>query len=253
MPPGGTQVVDCQIDRHPAKEITTQISVACQSPSVECSLGSGVTGMVNVLVPDESVIIGDSFVSPFEVEFLDPNGNGLVEPGETIELFISLVNAGPVTLNNVQARLSAPMEVDVDGDGIPDPVDVDGDGIPDPVFVTSAVSTYPPIQGADIVGGTGSGDCGQGVPLTPVPSVNSTPFSVVIPAEHPADTARLLQLTVCTDGCDPAIDFVQEVSLVLGVASPQQVDSDSDSESSDSDSESSDSGSESSDSSSDSD
>ena len=90
----------CAIDRHPAKEITSQVTVCgngIPQGDPTCSAGSAATqGTANILVPDETINIVDVFMTPYRVDVTgDANGDGLPQPGETVQLFITLINAGP--------------------------------------------------------------------------------------------------------------------------------------------------------------
>ncbi len=175
-----------------------------------CGLGpSGVRGMTTVFVPDDTILIDPDkgvFLSVSEVEVTDTNGNGFVEPGETVDLDIHLINAGPASLANVTATLSSAA------------VDLDGDGFNDSVLIPAAQSAYPPLPGA--VPSAKLMDCTNYVPMMPAPSVNTNPYSVTVTAAHPASTARefALQVTATATPAGGGPDFPIDETVTFALA-----------------------------------
>ncbi len=211
---GGVVTVDCRVSRHPAKEVTSQLTVCggnIPKGTPNCSDGSlGSQGSVNVFVPDEQVDIGSAFLSPLKVEVRDASGDGLVQPGESFDLFVSLTNAGAGTVTGAAAILSAP-DVDLDqGDDAMPASDFD------PVVITGSSSPYPDLVGAAI--GGGQQNCNTATPLQLVRSfTNTTPFSVMVPADHPSDTAHPFHLNLTGQVAGVATSL--GMNFVLGIGS----------------------------------
>jgi hypothetical protein len=177
----------CRIESHPAKEITSEVTVCgggIPEGDPQCSSGASASqGTANVLVPDESIDIGDVYMTPFKVEVTnDPNGDGLPQPGETVHIFITLINAGSADLTNVHATLTAP------------PIDVDQDGTDDPITIVEGEAYY-----EDCLGFPGQGGDCSSVPAPPQTCKNLTPFIVTVPAGHPIDVNRRFGLTLTGD------------------------------------------------------
>lgn len=193
--PGQRMLLSTQTSAFPAKEVSSQVLACGESipgGSVECpGGGTGALGMVNVLVPDTSQPIGDTFLSPFAMEIREPSGNGNAEPGESIQVILSLINAGPIGVNGVSGVLSSP-EFDLDGDGDDDSLDI----APDPV-------DFPDIPGFS---------------SPPSPSANGMPFVIDIPENHPEDTVLPLALAV-SGMTDTDMPFDAVVNFTLGVGS----------------------------------
>jgi len=207
--------VDCRVSPHPAKEVTSQLTVCganIPAGTAMCSSGDfGSQGSVNVFVPDDQVDVGNVFLAPLKVEIRDTSGDGLVEPGESFDLFVSLTNAGSKTLTGAIAALSAP-EVDLD-ENLDDVVPTSD---PDPVVITRSSSRYPDLEGAAI--GGGQQDCSTAIPLQPVRSfTNSTSFSVMVPADHPSDTAHPFHLNLTGQVAGVATSL--GTNFVLGIGS----------------------------------
>ena len=186
VPAHTTVETSCRVEAHPAKEISTQISVCGDAiPDGEgtCPDASPATqGTVNILVPDEDVTVGPVFFTLSDVRVVTPGGGNVVLPGQSVQLFISLINAGSSPVHNVVGTLSSPAR------------DLDGDGHLDEVRIDSAQSAYPDgpcfagFQGGDI-------DC-DATPTLPDGCTNPQPFVVTFPAGHPPDVARKFELTL---------------------------------------------------------
>ncbi|HEX9426416.1 MAG TPA: hypothetical protein VGA64_01420, partial [Candidatus Polarisedimenticolia bacterium] len=213
---GETLTVACQVSRHPAKEVTSQLTVCganIPAGMAQCSGGGfGSQGSVNVLIPDESLNIGDAFLAPLKVEIGDSSGDGVVQPGESVDLLVTLTNAGPKPLTGVTANLSAPL---VDLDETPGEPSSSSDF--DPVQITRGSAHYPDLQGVATTGVPQ--DCSTATPLQPVPSfMNTTPFTVVVPPDHPSDTAHPFHLQLTGKVAGAAVSLGANFVLAVGSA-----------------------------------
>ncbi len=179
-----------------------------------CSEGqSASAGSFNRLEPVEGDP-GPAFVTPYAVRVEDGTGDGLLSPGESGRLWITVLNVGSRPITGVTTMLiSDPVQlVDEDGDGTPD-------GAPYSVLFPDNSASFPTLPG---LGLDGVPDCSP-VTLSPQASLDS--FEVVLPPEHPGDVARpfVLRVMGTVDGqpwqqdvpfnigitgrCDPAIDI----------------------------------------------
>ena len=202
------------------KEIPSQVSVCGDGiPGQDGVCGDGVskvtTGTFMRLVPDEDISIGSAYLTPYGIQLTSetgpnnteptdaiapstPVGDGLVQPGETINLLVSVVNAGPVNIQNATATITAPA------------VDLTDDGIDNPVAFTIANATA---SYGTILGTQPSTNC---EPVTINPKAGSTPFQITVPANHPGDTTHPLLLTFT--GTVAGAPFSMTVPLAIGVA-----------------------------------
>lgn len=203
MDPDSTKQLQCRLSPHPSKEVSSQATV-CNSEIPEgppgCGSGLGTQGTANVLVPDEDIVIANIFLSPILVE-VDDGSDGRAEPGETVRLYISLLNAGSKALTGVTAHLVA------------DPADLDDDGgIDDVATVLQANSAYPDLPAAPEV----TGDCDTILGALD-PKKNLTAFVVQYPSV-PSDVGYQFHLVV--DGV-PTLSGTTSVivPLVTGVGS----------------------------------
>ncbi len=222
VPPGGFAPLDCSIEDVPAKEIPTQITANCGVADGECTLGAaGVSGPVVVFVPDRTMTLGAAFLAAFRTEVRDSSGNGQIEPGETADLFVSLINARPGGLTGLGATLSDEgMDLDCHDLENGQCLVPGGDVATDPILVTHAGSAYPDIPGADI-NSTDTASClttDTNKHLTPVPVQNTTPFGIVVPPDHPEDTTHplTLRLTGRLAGSGAPVDILP-VTFTVGV------------------------------------
>jgi hypothetical protein len=206
--------ITCRIESSPAMEVSSQLTVcgdAIPAGSATCGTGRlGTRGPVNLLVPDGSIFVdpvnGRPVLSLREVQVVGASGNGFVRPGDRVLLFLSLVNAGPGTVRGVTSDLIAP------------DVDLDDDRIPDPVTIVSEVSTFPDLGTGITDPGGADPPCGEGVAANPPPSTNDVPFEVIVPANHPGDTAHGFTLRVSgRTGPDPGVPFGADVSFVVSI------------------------------------
>ncbi len=205
IPPGGT-VSNCQTRPVLAREIHTTVDLSGSGlPD-----GLSAQGTFNQLIPDPTRQLCDldnplpgclsTFVTPFKIELQDASRDGLLQPGETGNLLVHVLNAGPVPVYGPAGTLS----------GIPDTLDLDN-----PVLWSAVVApaTATSIYSPDIHGPTAGTDC-LNLPA-PNPSVNVVPFGVTIPAGGPGDVGYpfSLRVTGLTDGAS----FQQDVPFVVGV------------------------------------
>jgi hypothetical protein len=121
------------------KEIASQVSVCGDGiPGQDGACQGGVskvtTGTFMRLVPDTDINIAGAYLTPFAVHITSesgndidlsagPTGDGLLQPGETVNVLVDVVNAGPVSILGATATISAPT-VDLTDDGINNPVGV---------------------------------------------------------------------------------------------------------------------------------
>lgn len=199
--------IHCEVSAHPAKEVSSSV-VVCGDliPDGEgmCPDSQFATeGPANIFVPDLDVEIGDAYFTVMGTEMLDPNGDGLIQTGETVGLKFALLNVGSSPVSQVSAVLSSP-DRDLDLDGVLDRVTIDQD-----------TAQYP--DGPCFAGfPTGSGDCDT-VGSTPEGCKNSTPFIVTFPQGHPGDVGRKFILTVSYVLGSQEGRLELGVPLVLGV------------------------------------
>lgn len=176
----------CRVEAHPAKEVTTQISICGDTiPDGEgtCPDSSPATqGTVNILVPDTDVVIGPVFFSPTAIRVVAPGGGDLAHPGDTVQIFVSLINAGSSPVGHVVGTLSSP------------PRDLDGDGTQDTIQIVTAEAAYP--DGPCFQGFPGGAiDC-DATPTLPAACTNVVPFEITLPAGHPKDVTRKFELSL---------------------------------------------------------
>ena len=204
IPPGGT-FTDCLLQGVLAKEVPTSV-VACGNSipigNAKCANGDPASqGTFMKLVPDPTKPIGAAYVTPFAVHVLDASHDGLIQPDEPVQLFIEVLNAGPVAITGAFATLSSP------------PVDLSDDGIANPVsaLITAGSSSYGTILGTP----EASSDC-NAPPPTRYPATNVVPFEIKLPLSHPGDTSRPFVLHFT--GFVNENPFSMDVPIALGVA-----------------------------------
>jgi hypothetical protein len=203
--PGGT-FKQCQNSAVLAKEVANTFTV-CDGgnppgPSGLCDNGLPPTqGSYLELLPDFTKAIPPVFLSPTAVILTEPSGDGLAQPGESVNARFSLVNAGSQPLTGVTAQLSSP------------PVDLTDDGVANPVgvVISGTSQPFPNIPGAP----AGGGDCTQAPP--PInPSTNSVPFTINLPVSHPGDTSRPFNLHFIGNTTTGPIAL--DVPITLGIS-----------------------------------
>jgi hypothetical protein len=204
IPPGGSAST-CIPGGVLFKEVPTSITVCGDSiPGVNGLCNNSATkittGTFNRLVPDETKTLGNAYITPFAVHVTaDTSNDGLLEPGESAQLVIDVVNAGPMNITNAQAVLTAPT-VDLSSDGVDNPVGLG---------VGSATS----VSYGTIVGTPAATDC---TPQTPHTASNVTVFPITVPSSHPGDTSH--PLTLLFTGTVNGAPFSMNVPLSVGIA-----------------------------------
>jgi hypothetical protein len=202
IPPGGATTV-CRPGGVLFKEVPSVVSVCGDSiPGPDGTCGDGVSnvssGTFMRLVPDTETVVGDAYVVPYGVHVpSETSGDGLIGPGETADLVIDVLNAGPGILGSAVATLTSPA-VDLTDDGVENPVGV---------TIVQGASSYGTIEGT--VGGI---DC---APATLHPASNEMAFRVTLPADHPGDVSRPFVLTF--SGTVNGGPFTMDVPLAVGI------------------------------------
>jgi hypothetical protein len=203
IPPGGSSTL-CHQGGVLFKEVASEIFVCGDGlPGVDGQCNSAATkvttGSFNRLLPDTSKTVGDAYVTPYAVHISsDTSNDGLLEPGESANLVIDVLNAGPMDITQASATLSAPA-IDLSADGLINPVGI---------TVATASSSYGTIPGTPV-----STDCAA---PPPHPASNATAFAITVPSNHPGDTSHpfVLAMTGTVNGSP----FAMDVPLTLGVA-----------------------------------
>jgi hypothetical protein len=186
------------------KEVSTAITVCGDGvPGVdgECnnSTTKVTTGTFNRLVPDTTKTVGNAYVTPYAVHILsDTSNDGLLEPGESANLVIDVLNAGPMNITEASATLTAP-DVDLSNDEVYNPVGL---------TVGTASASYGTIQGTPV-----ATNC---TAPHPQPASNVTVFQITVPSNHAGDTGHPVNLEVT--GTVDGGPFSMTVPLVLGIA-----------------------------------
>ena len=205
LPPGGTSK-ECRNSSVLAKEVANTFTI-CDGgnppgPNGLCDNGLPPTqGTYLELVPDFTKAIPPVFLSPTAVILTEPSGDGLAQPGESVKVKFSVVNAGSQPITGVTAELSSPA-VDLTDDGVVNPV---------AVVITGTSQPFPDIPGAP----AGGGDCTQAPPpLTP--STNAVPYTINLPVPHPGDTSRFFNLHFTGNTTTGPITL--DVPVTLGIS-----------------------------------
>jgi len=210
--PDGESFSLCQSGSRVGREIFTTVTVMKDGVTV----GQGPCALI---VPNTEAIM-QPFVPALEsVIVLDESGDGLLQPGETAEVIIEVLNVGTAEMLNPVGVLS----------GAPDTFN------PLPVTLLNDTSVYPDFPALD-----GSADC----ETTPAfePQKNIVNFILSIPVDQEPDIGRLFNLNIQGDvdglisvdmplvlgigrSCDPATDSNGEAyDSVEGLLPPVNVD-----------------------------
>ena len=214
--PGATLQVgevhtSCEVSQCAPAEVASQLTVCggdlptgpelCATGDVAASRGT-----INVFAPSSPCVLpGSAMPSLVNITVLaDTNGDGLIQPGETASLAVSLRNAGTANLTGSQV----PPIVPLTGTLASPPIDLTDDGIynPESVSIPADTSAYPDLVGT---GATSTGaTCGSGVPASPNTGQNISPFIVSVPADHTSGVSRPfnLHLVGTVDGSAFAAD-----------------------------------------------
>ncbi|HET9300036.1 MAG TPA: hypothetical protein VFO11_08825, partial [Candidatus Polarisedimenticolaceae bacterium] len=207
VPPGETATI-CHPGGLVFKEVPSVVRVCGDSiPGDDGECLDGVskvtTGTFNRFIPvdlgEASLGTTDAYLTPFKVSVKDDTSkDGLLQPGETANLAIEVVNAGPQSLTGASANLIAPL-VDLTDDGLVNPLA--------PTIVQGA-SSYGTIPGT-----VPSSNC---EPVTLQPKANGTLFRITIPNDLTGDIAIPLKLQV--NGTLNGGPFNMDVPLSIGIA-----------------------------------
>jgi uncharacterized repeat protein (TIGR01451 family) len=153
------------------------------------------------LIPDLTRPIGDAYLTPLAVHVTDTSNDELIQPGETVQLVIEVLNAGPVTIAGATATLTSPA-LDLSDDGESNPVSV---------LISSLPESFGDILGTP----AGEGDCNTARrPLDP--ARNAVAYEVTFPPNHPGDTSRPFTLQFA--GIVNGGPFSMDMPISLGVA-----------------------------------
>jgi hypothetical protein len=203
IPPGGTATT-CNTGGVIFKEVPTTITLCGDGiPGVSGECNSTTTKVTtatfNRFLPDPTKTAGNAYVTPYAVHIVgDSSNDGLLEPGETANLVIDVLNAGSMNITNASATLSAPT------------VDLTADGIFNPVGITvgAGSAAYGTISGTPV-----STNC----TTPPVqPASNATAFPITVPSNHPGDTSHPFVLAVT--GTVNGGPFLMNVPIAIGIA-----------------------------------
>jgi len=186
------------------REVPTAITVCGDSlPGIDGQCGNtdakATTGTFNRLVADQTIPVGNAYVTPYRVHVIaDTTNDGLLQPGESASLVIETLNAGPMDITNATATLFAP-EVDLSDDGIENPVGL---------TVQAGAVSY-----GTILGTPAATAC---APTVLQPAANTPAIPITVPLGHPGVTGHPVILTVSGSvGGEP---FSMDVPLTLGIA-----------------------------------
>jgi len=211
VPAGGSQTT-CTAAGFLPKEVSSILTVCGDNvPDGETTCGSAdpaSSGTFMQFAPDESLPYPypGIYITPYQVTVTEPSGDGVLSPGETGTVYISVLNAGSDPLLNPVGTLISP-DIDLTDDGIDNPTSV---------VISPASSPYTP----DLLGvpTPQPGDSCDDPALQLTPSVNTIAFGVTIPLGHPEDVARpfYLQFNEATLALGTPL---VELPISLGVSS----------------------------------
>jgi len=180
----GESLTLCQSGAIVGREVFTTATVLMNGQRV----GQGPCAQI---VPAPEVTIPEFLPSPTAVFVTDTSGDGLCQPGETCEMFISVQNLGTAAFLNPVATLSSP-----------------ADGYnPLPLSFASDTSAYPNFPAF-----TEPGDCDT--PAVLDPKTNFTEYAFTVPAEQDPDVGRVFLLSFQGD---LGTDTVVEMPIVIGI------------------------------------
>jgi len=186
------------------KEVATEIAVCGDGiPGVDGQCNNAATkvttGTFNRLVPDPTISVGNAYVTPIRIRFTsDTSNDGLLQPDETANMIIEVMNAGPVDITQASGTVSAPA-IDLTDDGVVNPVGL---------ILGGASSSYGTIAGTPL-----AANC-TAPPLQP--ATNVTVYPITVPANTPGDTSFPINLTMT--GMVNGEPFTMDVPISLGIA-----------------------------------
>ncbi len=182
--PAGGSFTQCQSGSLVGKEVFTFATVQQNGQAIA-------QGPCSMIVPDLEAEIPPFLPSPVAVVVQDESGDGLCQPYEECELFVSVQNLGGSALLNPIGTLGS----------VPDEFN------PLPITITRNSSFYP-----DFPAYPGGGNC-ETVPRID-PQTNKTAFSLILPREQEPDVARVFQLSLLGDNGGPTVTVMP---FVLGI------------------------------------
>ena len=192
--PDGESFTLCQTGSAVGREIFTTATVMMGGETV----GQGPCALI---VPAMTAEIDDFEPSPVAVRMLDASGDSLLQPGETAELMIEVLNVGPSEMLNPVATLSCE----------PDSFNTK------PMILLNDTVVYPNFPALE-----SQADCSTTV--VNQPQMNSENFVVQVPEDQEPDVGRVCKLNIQGDvgglitaempfvigiaeACDPATDL----------------------------------------------
>jgi hypothetical protein len=202
--PPGESVTTCYPGGLLFKEVSSVVRVCGDSiPGEDGECQDGVskvtTGTFMRFIPDTDTEVGDAFFTPFGAEPKnDLSKDGLFQPGETGDLLVKVLNAGPYPVSGVTATVTAP-SVDLTDDGVVNPVQP---------IVLQGTSSYGTIPGT-----VPSENC-EAVTLDA--KSNQTLFRLTIPPDLPGDTS--IPLNIHFTGTVNGGPFSFDMPLSIGIA-----------------------------------
>ncbi len=217
----GEVYTSCEVSQCAPAEVASQLTLCgddlptgpefCATGNVAASRGT-----INVFAPSSPCVLpGSALPSLVDIVVLaDSNGDGLIQPGETASLAVSLRNAGTANLTGSQVPPIMPLT----GTLTSPPIDLTDDGIdnPESVSILADASAYPDLVGT---GPTSTGaTCASGVPGSPNSGQNVSPFIVSIPADHSISVSRPFNLHLV--GMAGGSAFAADVPFNLLISSP---------------------------------
>ncbi len=212
VPPNSTSR-QCEIRFHPPKEVPSKVSVCGSSildPAGTCT-DFLTEGTAELLAPELNTTIGPVFFAPTSFLLTTTGGTpvNMIQPGQTVLLYVPMINVGDSPALDVNVWLSSP------------PADVNFDGTLDVVYINNPDSAYP---GGACFNGFPSGIQDCDAPFTPpAPCTNLAAFRISIPPNHPGDVIRRFVLNVgysvpLVSGGSQVQEPI-EVPIVLGISS----------------------------------
>jgi hypothetical protein len=167
--PDGGSFTQCQSGALVGREVFTRTTV------VRDGAVAGV-GPCAVIVPAPDTTINDFEPTTSSIVVIDESGDGLLQPGEEADLYVEVLNVGPLPLTNPVATISSP----------PDQFN------PEPVMVLSGSVLFPEFpEFTDVA------DCNT--PPVLEPQMTQTPFTIVVPENQDSDVGRVFTINIQGD------------------------------------------------------
>jgi hypothetical protein len=182
----GESFTQCTSGALVGKEIFTTATVEVGGETI----GQGPCALI---VPATEVDVSTFLPAPEAVYILDESGDGLLQPGETSEIVVSVQNLGEVSLMSPIATLTSP----------PDELN------PSAVTIVNGTTLFPDFQAFESVA-----DCDT--PPILDPQTGLTPFVVTLSPEQGSDVGRVFQISF-QDESGTGMTF--DMPLVIGIGS----------------------------------